>query len=83
MKATLRLVGLVLVLLAPVLWLYVTPVTAQEWAMSPTIACSTLSGSEQLADVLPYLQWLALQSAQPGQSANGRQTGAQMDVFPG
>ena len=31
MKATLRLVGLVLVLLAPVLWLYVTPVTAQEW----------------------------------------------------
>jgi alcohol dehydrogenase (cytochrome c) len=32
MKATLRLVGLVLVLLAPVLLLYVTPVTALEWA---------------------------------------------------
>ena len=31
MKATLRLVGLVLVLLVLVLWLYVTPVTAQEW----------------------------------------------------
>src|SRR4029453_18158556 len=44
------------------------PAPAQHWP-----------GSEQLAHVLPHLQWLALQSAQPSKPANGPETRAQMD----